>query len=463
MTNIFLRDTCSYSTRVPMSTKLSYGAGGFGKDFGLNVVNTFLFFYYTDVVGISAYTIGLIFLVARLWDMFADMIFAYMVSKTKSRWGKYKPWIMIGTTINCLSIIGLFSAHLFEGNTQITFIALTYILWGTSYTLADAPFWSLMPTITLDKKERERLMPYPRVCASLASYLASGTGIYAVHLLGKGNDGLGYFWFAVISAVLCMFSAIITCRWTQQRFQDSDAETESFSLKKACSLISKNDQLLWLLAIALFFNLASNMTAGLNIYYFSYVLGNGELFSTFMLFAGISGLGSLVFFSRIVEFLGRKTIFSLSLLFPFISAVILYLALKNPSHIEFLISVAGVASGLSSALYWLMVLIMVGDTVDYGDMKLNLRSEAMSYSIHTLIIKIAGAVTGLIIGAALSAIHYIPKGIQTPETIDKLQLIYIAPSLLCIASLFIYFKFYKLNGSKLDYIHDKLSRKFNLN
>ncbi|HCA8417320.1 TPA: melibiose:sodium transporter MelB [Klebsiella variicola] len=443
-----------------MSTKLSYGAGGFGKDFGLNVVNTFLFFYYTDVVGVSAYTIGLIFLVARVWDMFADMLFAYMVSKTKSRWGKYKPWIMVGTTVNCLSIIGLFSAHLFEGNAQIVFISLTYILWGTSYTLADAPFWSLMPTITLDKKERERLMPYPRVCASLASYLASGTGIYAVHLLGKGNDGLGYFWFAVISAVLCMSSAIITCRWTQQRFQESDAETESFNLKKAINLICRNDQLLWLLAIALFFNLASNMTAGLNIYYFSYVLGNGELFSTFMLFAGISGLCSLFFFSKSVELVGRRTIFALSLLFPFFSAMVLYIALKIPAHAELLISVAGIASGLSSALYWLIILIMVGDTVDYGDMKLNLRSEAMSYSIHTLIIKISGAVTGLLIGAALSAIHYIPKGIQMPETIDNLQAIYMAPSLLCIVSLLIYFKFYKLNGSRLEYIQGELSKKF---
>ncbi|MGI9279814.1 MAG: glycoside-pentoside-hexuronide (GPH):cation symporter [Endozoicomonas sp.] len=235
--------------KVSMKTKLSYGFGGFGKDFSLNVINIFLFFYYTDVVGVSAVFVGSVFLIARIWDTVNDPMLGYIVSKTRTRWGRYKPWIFVGNLLNAVFIVALFSAHLFSGTEQMVFIAITYIGWGMTYTMLDAPFWSMIPTITLDKQEREKLMPYPRVCASLGGYLASGIGIVAVNFLGGEDKGLGYMLFAAVAAVLAIISAVVACMWTEQTVEVDNDEVSSFNLKSALSAIFKNDQFVILLLI----------------------------------------------------------------------------------------------------------------------------------------------------------------------------------------------------------------------
>lgn len=454
--------TTSNVDKVGLATKVSFGLGGFGKDFGLVLINTFLFFYYTDVVGVSAAFIGTVFLFARIWDTINDPMLGYIVNKTRSRWGKYKPWIFVGNVLNAVSIVALFSAHLFEGTEQLVWIAVSYVAWGMTYTLLDAPFWSLVPTITLDKGERERLMPWPRLAAVAANYIASGAGVMAVTMLGQGDDGKGYMLYGVIAAVLAIVSAVITCKWTEQTFADNDEATAAFRLKDAFTLITKNDQFVALLVLALTYNISLNLMNGLHLYFFTYVLGDADLFATAMFWAGIFGAASLIFFPKLVELLGRKTLFIISLITPIIAAALLYIAANFAPESVVLVSIAGVCIGLSNAIYWLIVLIMVADTVDYGDFKLGIRSESISYSVHTLISKCSGAFVGYLIGIGLTIINYVPNQEQTAETLSGLQFIYLAPALLCLISYGIYVKFYKLNDKTLDEVEQNLKEKYSL-
>ena len=245
------------------------------------------------------------------------------------------------------------------------------ILWGMTYTMLDAPFWSLIPTISLDRKEREGLMPYPRVFTTAAAYLVGAIGVYAINYFGNGDKGTGYLLFGVIGAIFAILSALVTCAWTEQKVERITGNESNFSLKVAKNVILKNDQFLLVVIIGLCYLLAGSSAYGLNLYFFKYVLGNENLFSQMMIFAGISGVASLLFFPKVVDRIGRANLFKFALLSPLGSMLLMYIAATVQSNSIILIGFSGILAGISNALYWLVILLMVADA---GKRQINQRT-----------------------------------------------------------------------------------------
>ena len=446
------------SPKVSMKTKLSYGYGSFGKDLSLALVNVFLFFYLTDVAGVSAATVGIIFLVARIWDTINDPIWGYIVAKTNTRWGKYKPWLIIGNILNFIFMVACFSTHLFEGTAQVVYLTIVYIAWGMAYTVCDAPFWSLIPSITLDKGEREGLLPYPRFAATIGSYIAGGAGIYAVHLFGQGDDGLGYMIYAGIGGLLAVSSAWVTCKWTEQNYAETSGD--DFSLKDAFTIVTRNKQFLIFLSLAFCFVIGCGVKDALNLYMFKYALHDESMFSTMMLAASVIAAPTLIFFKPMVNAIGRKLVFTLAISLPFVAGGLLAIAAWGMAPLYPMVLLSGGITGFSTAVYWLLVMIMVADTVDYGDVTFNMRSESMYYSLHTLLAKCSGAVSSAVVGLFLSMVDYVPNVEQSESTINGIITLYWGVSVLCLVGCFIYLVKYRLNGSVLDDIQRTLTRRY---
>ena len=165
--------------------KASYGLGAVGKDMMYMLSASYVFYYFQDILGASALALGIISMVARVFDAFNDPIMGVIVAKTKTKWGKFRPWLLIGTITNAIVLVVMFSAPpTLDGGGLVAYAAVTYILWGVTYTMMDIPYWSMIPAFTKGGKEREGLTTLARSCAGVGSALVSIFTVMVVGALG---------------------------------------------------------------------------------------------------------------------------------------------------------------------------------------------------------------------------------------------------------------------------------------
>ena len=166
--------------------KFAYGIGAVGKDMVYMLSASYVLYYFQDILKTSAIAMGIILLVARVFDAFNDPIMGVVVAKTKTRWGKFRPWLMIGTITNAIVLFLMFAAPpSLDGKGLVAYAAVTYILWGVTYTMMDIPYWSMIPAFTEGGKEREGLSALGRSCAGVGSALVTVLTVMAVTVIGS--------------------------------------------------------------------------------------------------------------------------------------------------------------------------------------------------------------------------------------------------------------------------------------
>ena len=192
--------------------KVSYGLGAVGKDMVYMLSASYVLYYYQDLLGVNPFAMGVILLVARVFDAFNDPIMGIIVAKTRTRWGKFRPWLFSGTLLNAVVLYLLFSAPpALDGAGLVAYAAVVYILWGVTYTMMDIPYWSMIPAFTESGKEREGLSAMARTCAGVGSGLIVMATVACVALFGGDNEAAGFSRFALLVAVLFVLFITITC------------------------------------------------------------------------------------------------------------------------------------------------------------------------------------------------------------------------------------------------------------
>ena len=431
--------------------KYSYGIGAYGKDLACGIVYTFLMIYFTDVVGINPAFVGTLFLMARLWDAINDPIMGMIVDNTRSRFGKFRPWIFIGTILNSVVLFLLFRKPDLEGTSLYLYYSVMYILWGMTYTIMDIPYWSMIPTLATTKEDREKISVVPRIFASLGGLTVTTFGIALVNKLGNGNQIKGFEYFVLGIIIIFIISTIVTCINVKEKTQ-VQVNNEKVNIKQAFNILKQNDQLLVFIGIVLAYNLAMQLAGGAAIYYFKYVAGKESLFSLYSFFK-VAEIGGLMLFPVVTRKIGRQQVFRMATILPMFGLTLFISGLIAPQSILF-ISVSAVLLNLGSGFLLGSTTVMLADIVDYGEYKLGSRNESIIFSAQTLLVKLASALSGWLIGVGLSLIGYVAgAAVQSNITIIGIRVIMtIIPSIVALVMYVIYKSKYKINGS----FHDEI-------
>lgn len=390
--------------KLSAKEKVSYGLGAVGKDMVYMLSASYILYYYQDILGVSAIAMGIILMAARVFDAFNDPIMGVLVAKTKTKWGKFRPWLVIGTVLNAIVLYFMFAAPpALDGNGLVAYAAVTYILWGVTYTMMDIPYWSMIPAFTEGGKERENLSTLARSCAGVGSAIVTIITMKCVYVLGQNNEREGFRWFTLIVAVVFVVFILITCANIKEK---STVDMETPSVGQMFQALLQNDQAMTVVITIVLINSSIYITSNLVIYFFKYDFGGSGWYNSYTLFntfgGGIQILSMMLFFPLLRKFLSSIQVFYVS----FVSAiagygVLLILMFTNMSNI-FLLFLPAFFIFAANGMLSVLTTVFLANTVDYGELKNNRRDESVIFSMQTFVVKLASGVAAFAASVCLS-------------------------------------------------------------
>ena len=452
--------------RLPASQKYAFGIGAIGKDAICNLVGAFLMLYMTDTLGLSATFVGVLLGVARIWDAVNDPMMGMIVDNTHTRYGKFRIWLIIGTLVNSVFFILLFTNFgITDKGTLMVYVSVMYILYGMTYTIMDVPYWSWLPNLTNDPHERESVSVIPRFFASLAGFSVATFGLFAINWFNQraGLDNLyaehGFTMFAIMIAVIFIVTIGITvCNVKEE--STLDARAEKTSIRQALKLIVQNDQLRAFIGLLLTFNLATQIAKGFAVYYFKAVCGNEYLYSVFGL-AILAEMLGLALFPAIAKRLSRQKVYTLACSLAAAGLLLLgvlgFIIPQSVAGVVISCAILFFGSGLSLGV----TTCCMADVIDYGEVRFGVRNESVLCSAQTFLMKAAMAAAGGLTGIGLGLVGYEPElAAQGSATILGIRVLMIViPVLLAGLSLYIYKRFYTLKDDQMKEITRQLNEK----
>lgn len=453
--------------------KFAYGIGAVGKDMVYMLSASYILYYYQDIMGVSAWAMGIILLVARVFDAFNDPIMGVIVAKTKTRWGKFRPWLLIGTLTNAVILYLMFSAPTsFSAGGLVAYAAVTYILWGVTYTMMDIPYWSMVPAFTESGKERENLSALARSCAGVGSAVITIITVMCVSGLGKwlggANDGeverLGFQAFAAIVAVLFVIFTVITCVCIKEK---SSVDMQTASVKEMFRALIQNDQAMTMVAAIVLINTALYITSNLLIYFFKYDFSGAGWKADYTLFNTFGGafqiLAMMILFPLLRKFMSTIKVFYVSFTMAFCGyLILLFLTTGGVTNVYFLLVPAFL---IMSAIGMLNVIVTVflANTVDYGELKNKRRDESVIFSMQTFVVKLASGISALVASLVLtvcqiSSDETVEAAVSGSARIGLRMSMTLIPIFVLIIAVIIFRRHYILTDEKLNEIKKELEK-----
>ena len=372
--------------------KLYFGLGTIGRDMFYSFEANTLLYFLSDVLSLPIWVFAaasMVLSVMRIFDAFNDPITGLLIDNIRSPWGKFKPAILVGGLFSALFSVLLF-ANIGTGWTFIIIFAIAYLLWDISFGVNDIGYWTLLPAMSSDQRQREKTGAFARICANIGMYIVMVAWQPVTSALG--DTPAVWFRCAVVIAVIYLLGLLFPLLGVREK-RVAPEQQESTTIRQMVNALVKNDQLMWTTLSMALFMVGYCTTTGFALYYMKYIFGNEGMYVVLVGVCGVTQLTALALYPKFAAKFNRRKLYTLSTVLVLLGYVLFFIA-----EISIIVVVLGaVLVFFGQAFIQTLMLMFLADTVEYGEWKLGKRNESVTFSIQPLINKIGGALsTGII-------------------------------------------------------------------
>lgn len=420
---------------ISWGNRLAYGCGDTACNIVFGMISTLLTLFYTDYAGVSVVTVGMVMLISRVFDGTSDVIMGFIVNRTKSKWGKARPWIIWMAVPYCIAAIALFTIPQTNGTLQFWYIFITYNLCTTVlYTAINVPYGTLSTMMTRSSHERDMLSIVRMSMAPIGRIIAVTFTMPVVKLFGDNQAA----WIKAMSmwAGIALIMLIICFARCKETVEFKSAETQKIPLGKNLKALLTN-QYFWAALVLWTVTCVHGTIVGTSLpYYCKYIFHNDQWMYSVLYLAET---GTLVVGAMLCPLLLRRFGKRNLSLVGAVVAVVAHAALMlNPYSFSWALATS-IVRALGEAPLTAVVFGMMGDVIEFGQWKSHIRQEALIFGGGSLGFKLGTGVTSAVITSMLDRAGYLSSTggtiVQPQSAIDMIQNIYVWGPILvwCVA------------------------------
>jgi GPH family glycoside/pentoside/hexuronide:cation symporter len=445
--------TTDPSMKLPFSEKIGYACGDMASNLYWRFFDLFMLYFYTDVFGIPAAVAGALLVVTRTIDAFSDPAIGAMADRTKTRFGKFRPYLLWGILpITSAGVLLVTVPNLSEGG-KIFWAYGTYIFMMLSYSFINIPYGALLGVVTSNSQQRTILTSFRFIGAFTGGIIVSKYMLQLVEFFGHGDQKLGWqlamVFFGVIAGLL-FFTSFLT---TKERVE---APSEQSSPLQDIKDLMDNRPWVILFSLALIVMITITLRASSGIYYIKYYVGRPDLIESFNTAYLISLLVGAVITPWLTKYIDKKKLLFILMSIVCVLSLLFFFVPKDQITLIFALHIGiGLALGPKSPL----VFSMYADTADYTEWKTGRRATAMTFAAATFSQKLGGALAGGGAGWLLGYFGYVAGQVQTGASETAIvSLLTILPSVFALLSVVAVY-FYHLDEKQVAQIQLDLAER----
>ncbi|MCF2949729.1 MFS transporter [Paraglaciecola aquimarina] len=440
-----------HNQNLSFGEKSAYALGDTASNLYWGVFSGFLIYFYTDVFGLPAAAVGTMMLLTRITDAFTDPMMGALADRTKTKFGKFRPYLLWGALPIAGAGVLTFTVPDISEDGKLIYAYVTYILMMMAYTFINIPYGALLGVITPSSQQRTMLASFRFIGAFTGSILVSKFTLVLVEWFGEGDEKLGWQLTMVLYGAIAILLFLVTFLMTKERIEPP--QKQPTPVKQDILDLFKNKPWIVLFCLTSVIMVTITLRGSSGAFYFKYFVGREDLIGDFLTVYGFSLLIGAASAPLLTKLFDKKKLLVILMSAVAVLSFAFYFVPKDQIWLMFTLhALIGFCLGPKSPL----VFSMYADTADYSQWKTGRRATAMIFSAASFSQKLGGALAGAFIGWTLGALGYVANQAQSAGSEHGIILLMsVTPGVFAIISVFV-IRFYPLDKTQMETLHQEL-------